>query len=131
MDTSPASVHRRFVDEVVVSKRVELVDELFDSKAVLDQGSIDALRAQMNAQAVGLDVGVSYLHEFNEGDWTVHHMDLTIKHIGDFMGHRGTGMEVHLLEVEGARVQDGRIVEMWSVADTYRAMAELGIALPA
>jgi predicted ester cyclase len=130
MSTSPASVHRRFVDEVVVGKRIELIDELFDSNALLDQGSFDALRAQMQAQATGLDVAVSYLHEFNEDDWTVHHMDLTIKHVGEFMGQPGTGKEVHMIEVEGARVQEGRIVEMWSVADTYRAMLEVGISLP-
>jgi hypothetical protein len=130
MDTSAASVHRRFVDEVVVGKRVELVDELFDSAAILDQGSLDALRDQMKAQALGLDITASYLHEYNEGDWTVHHMDIAIKHVGDFMGQPGTGNEAHLLEVEAARVLDGRIIEMWSVADIVGAMVQLGIPLP-
>jgi predicted ester cyclase len=130
MGTSAASVHRRFVDEVVAGKHVELLDELFDSDAVLDQGSLDGLRAQMNAQASGLDITISYLHEYNEGDWTVHHMDITITHVGEFMGQPGTGKEAHLLEVEAARVLDGRIVEMWSVADIVGAMVQLGIPLP-
>jgi hypothetical protein len=131
MDTSAASVHRRFVDEVVVGKQVELLDTLFDADAVLDQGSLDALRVQMKAQALGLDITISYLHEYNEGDWTIHHMDITIKHVGDFMGQPGTGKEARLLEVEAARVLDGRIVEMWSVADIVGAMVLLGIPLPA
>jgi len=130
MSTSAASVHRRFVDEVVVGKRVELLDELFDAAAVLDQGSLDALRDQMHAQALGLEIAVSYLHEYNEGDWTVHHMSLAIKHVGEFMGQPGTGNEAHLLEVEAARVRDGRITEMWSVADIVGAMVQLGIPLP-
>jgi hypothetical protein len=46
------------------------------------------------------------------------------------MGQSGSGKEVHMLGVEGARVHYGRIIEMWGVADTYRAMTEVGISLP-
>ena len=127
---SAAAVHRRFVDEVVVSKRLEILDELFDPSAAVEQGSLDGLRAQMEAQAGGLDLSVSYLHEYVDGDWVIHHMDITIAHVGDFMGHPGTGRIAHLPEVEAARVVDGRIVEMWSVADRVGVMVQLGLPIP-
>jgi predicted ester cyclase len=130
MDASPASIHRRFVDEVVVAKRMDLLDELIDPNAVLEQGSLEGLRAQMDAQSKGLDIVVSYLHELTDDAWVVHHMAIEITHSGDFMGQPGSGRVVQMLEVEAARVVDGRIVEMWSVADVFRAMTEIGIALP-
>lgn len=58
----PATVHRRFVDEVVIAKKVELLDELFDPGAQVEQGSLDALRGQMEAQAVGFDGHIEYLN---------------------------------------------------------------------
>ena len=50
-----ASVDRRFVDEVVIAKRVDLLDELFSKDAQVEQGSLAALRAQMEAQAEAFD----------------------------------------------------------------------------
>ena len=91
METEPVDVHRRFVDEVVVGKQIDRLDDLFTVDAVLEQGSLDALRAQMAAQAQGLDVEVSFLHEFTDGDWVIHHLDLRITHVGEFMGRSGSG----------------------------------------
>jgi predicted ester cyclase len=130
MTDTPDAVHRRFVDEVVVAKRIDLLDELFDADAHVEQGSLDALRAQMKAQAEGLDIAVTYLHEFIDGDWVIHHMDLTITHVGNFMGQHGSGRVAHLAEVEAARVSGGRIVEMWSVADRVATMVQLGLPIP-
>jgi predicted ester cyclase len=130
MDTSPAAVHRRFVDEVVVAKRTDLLDELIDEHAILEQGSRQGLRAQMEAQSKGLDIAVSYLHELADQEWVVHHLSVEITHSGEFMGQPGTGRTVQMREVEAVRVVEGRIVEMWSVADVLRAMTEIGIALP-
>jgi predicted ester cyclase len=126
----PAGAHRRFVDEVVVGKQVNLLDELFAPDAVVEQGSLEGLREQMQAQADGLDISVTYLHELVSADWVVHHMDISILHVGHFMGVAGTGRSAQLAEVEAARVVDGRIIEMWSVADVVGAMHQLGIPLP-
>jgi predicted ester cyclase len=122
MDASPAAVHRRFVDEVVVAKRMDLLDELIHEHAILEQGSRQGLRAQMEAQSKGLDIVVSYLRELADQEWVVHHLSVEITHSGEFMGQPRTGRKVQMLEVEAARVVEGRIVEMWSAADVFRAM---------
>jgi hypothetical protein len=59
----------------------------------------------------------------------VHHAHISITHVGDFMGIAGTGRAAQLAEVEAARVAGGRIIEMWSVADIDRAVAQLGLPL--
>jgi predicted ester cyclase len=125
-----ADLYRRFVDEVVVGKNVVLIDELFDPDATLAQGSLDGLRAQMAAQAAGLDITVEYLHQFTDGEWVITHMAVDIAHTGEFMGHPPSGKRAHIEEVESVRVVAGRIAEMWSVGDFASAFIQLGLPVP-
>jgi predicted ester cyclase len=129
--TDNKALYRRFVDDVVVGKNVGLIDELFHADATLPaQGNLDGLRAQMTAQAEGVDVGVEYLHQFADGDWVITHMALAITHSGSFMGHDASGKTAHIQEIECVRVVDGRIAEMWSVADLAAAFIQLGLPIP-
>ena len=125
--TDPASVHRRFVDQVFIGKEVDLIDELFDPAAHLEQGSIEALRRQMEAQAVSFDGSLDYVDEIVEGEWVVHRMDITMTMSGPFMGQEPTGRTACFMEVEAARVRDGRIVEMWSLVDRSDVFRQLGL----
>ena len=129
--TDAKALYRRFVDEGVVAKNVGLIDELFHPDAVLPaQGNLDGLRGQMTAQAEGVDLAVEYLHQFADGDWVVTHMALDVTHSGPFMGHTASGKTAHIQEVECVRVVDGRIAEMWSVADFVSAFIHLGLPVP-
>ena len=125
----PASVHRRFVDEVVFGKKVRLIDELFDPAAQVEQGSLDALRAQMEAQAAAFDGSLEYVNEMVDGEWVVHRMDITMTMSGPFGGRAPTGKTARFHEVEAARVRDGRIVEMWSSVDRGDVFRQLGLTL--
>ena len=121
-------IYRRFVDEVVVGGDIELIDELFSSDVVLPaQGSLDGLRAQMQDQKRGLKLSVSYEHQFEDGDWVITHMTVNATMVGEFMGHAPTGRTATTREIEVARIEDGRIVEMWSVIDLTRALIDLGL----
>lgn len=126
----PASVHRRFVDQVVVGKRVELVGELFSPDADLEQGSVDALRAQMEAQAVAFDVELAYVNEVVQDDWVVHRMEISMIMTGPFMGMAPTNATAKFYEVEAARVVEGKIVEMWSEVDRSDVFRQLEIQGP-
>lgn len=123
-------MHRRFVDEVVVGKRVELVGELFSPDANLEQGSVDALRAQMEAQAVAFDADLTYVNEVVQNDWVVHRMDISMTMSGPFMGMAPTHATAKFFEVEAARVVKGKIVEMWSVVDRSDVFRQLEIQGP-
>jgi predicted ester cyclase len=125
------AIYRRFVDEVVVGGNIELIDELFTANAVLPrQRDLDGLRAQMEGQKRGLKLSVAYEHQFEDGDWVITHMTVTGKMIGEFMGHAPTGRTASAQEIEVARVEDGRIVEMWSVMDITRVLIDLGLPVP-
>jgi predicted ester cyclase len=122
------ALYRRFVDEVVVAGRLELIDEFFHPDVELPgPGGLDALRQQMQAQTTGLDITVAYEHQFADGDWVITHMTLTMSMTGDFMGHPPTGKSAVIQEVEAARIRDNRIVEMWSVLDLLDGMRQLGL----
>jgi predicted ester cyclase len=122
------AIYRRFVDEVIVAGKVELLDELFASDAVLPrQGDLDGLRAQVEQQKQGLDFAVTYDHQFEDGDWVITHMTVTGTMIGEFMGHTPTGRTATTQEIEVARIVDGRIVEMWNVIDLTRVLLDLGL----
>lgn len=121
-------IYRRFVDEAVVKGDLGVVDELFDPRAVLPkQGDLDGLRAQLAAQHAGLDIQVSYNHQFTDREWVITHMTLTVDMTREFLGHPPTGKRAVIQEVEAARVVGGRIVEMWSVDEAVSGMLQLGL----
>jgi predicted ester cyclase len=111
----------------VIARNVQLVDELFDPATQLEQGSLDALRAQMEAQAAAFDGRLEYVNEFVDGEWVVHRMDITMTMSGPFMGQEPTGKTACFHEVEAARVREGRIVEMWSSVDRSDVFRQLGL----
>ena len=122
------ALYRRFVDDVVVAGRLDLIDECFHPDVELPgPGGLDALRGQLRAQTSGLDIAVAYEHQFSDGDWVITHMTLTMSMIGEFMGHHSTGKTAVIQEVEAVRIRDGRIVEMWSVLDLLDGMRQLGL----
>lgn len=122
------ALYRRFVDEIVVGGQMELIDECFHPDVELPgPGGLDALRSQLQAQTSGLDIAVAYEHQFEDGEWVITHMALTMSMIGEFMGHQPTGKTAVIQEVEAVRIRDGRIVEMWSVLDLLDGMRQLGL----
>lgn len=117
-------VYRRFVDEIVVGKKLELIDELFHPDCVLPiQKNLDGLKAQMAQQAQAYNVSVKYLHGLADGDWVISHMALTIE-LAD------GSKTAHIEEIECAHVVDEKIAEMWGVADVASAFLQLGLPVP-
>lgn len=114
-----------------IGKKVELLNELFAPDAKLEQGGIDALRAQMEAQAAAFDCRATYTDEIVQGEWVVHRMDLSMTMTGPFMGSGPTNKTAKFYEVEAARVVDGKIVEMWSLVDRSDVFRQLGLVTPA
>jgi predicted ester cyclase len=106
------------------------LEDLFAPDADLEQGSLDALRTQMEAQAVAFDGELTYVDEIVQGDWVVHRMDISMTMTGPFLGTPATNATARFYEVEAARVVDGRIVEMWSVVDRSDVFRQLKIDDP-
>ena len=64
-----------------------------------------------------------------EGDMVMNHWMAHATHTGDFMGIPATGKKVSFAGMSVGRIVDGKIVEEWSLMDTFGLMQQLG-AIP-
>ena len=65
-----------------------------------------------------------------EGDKVVPRLTLRGTHQGDFQGLPPTGKQVTFSGINVMRLEDGKIVEHWSIGDTLGMLQQLG-AIPA
>jgi len=51
-------------------------------------------------------------------------------HLGNFLGHAGTGTRVSFETVDAMKVVDGKITEHWGVANLYSVLQQIGVIDP-
>jgi len=51
-------------------------------------------------------------------------------HLGNFLGHAGTGTRVSFETVDAMKVVDGKITEHWGVANLYSVLQQIGVIAP-
>ncbi|MFC6623138.1 ester cyclase [Novosphingobium panipatense] len=51
-------------------------------------------------------------------------------HLGNFLGHAGTGTRVSFETVDAMKVVDGQITEHWGVANLYSVLQQIGVIDP-
>ena len=70
-------------------------------------------------------------HEIHEviaqPPWVVARIVITGNHHGSFLGLASTGKSIRVDHALFARVADGRMVELWEIVDTGRALQQLGV----
>lgn len=62
-----------------------------------------------------------------EGDRVAGRWTVTGTHEGDFMGIPATGRSITMAEAGVLRFEDGRLVELWRVADELALLRQLGV----
>lgn len=62
-----------------------------------------------------------------EGDRVAARWTVRGTHQGDFMGIPATGREITMAEAGILRFEDGRLVELWRVADELALLRQLGV----
>lgn len=127
------AVVRRFIEEVVNRKDLDVMDELFAEDAVHHAGvqtlqGREALRTAEAAYAESFpDETVTVEDLVAEGDRVAARWSWRGTHEGEFAGYRPT---YRVLRTEGIhlyRLVDGRIAEMWEYYDQagfHRQLAE-------
>lgn len=134
-ETNKALV-RRFYDQVLNSRRVEVIDEL----AVTGYDEHDPLPGQREGRD-GLKDRVSMLIEglvptftiediVAEGDRVVVRWTNSARHMGNFLGIAPTGRSCAIAGIDIYRLEDGRLAEHWHVIDQLTMLQQLGL-LPA
>jgi len=121
------AVVRRLVAEVLNGGRLEAIDELFAPELAAEaRGWITPFRASFP------DVDMEVVDLIAEGDKVVGRFTCSATHLGDWLGHAPTGRRFERVdEVANFRLDDGRIVDSWSLEDSLSRLRQLGlVAVP-
>jgi predicted ester cyclase len=121
------AVVSRLVAEVLNGGRLEAIDELFAPELAAEaRGWITPFRASFP------DVDMEVVDLIAEGDKVVGRFTCSATHLGDWLGHAPTGRRFERIdEVAIFRLDDGRIVDSWSLEDSLSRLRQLGlVAVP-
>ena len=115
----PATVARRWFEEVWNERRDDTVDELMtdDSHGHVEGGEVRGPQAFREMRAMFLsalpDVRIEVEDVVAEGDRAAVRWRATGTHAGDGFGFPATKQQVHVRGTTWMTVRDGRIVEGW------------------
>jgi steroid delta-isomerase-like uncharacterized protein len=127
---------RRYVEEVVNQRNLDLVDEIFapdfvEYGANPDQVSgVEGLKHFFVMLRSGFPDFEGTLEDlFAEEDKVVLRFTFRGTHQGEFMGIAPTGKQVTMPGIDIFRIADGKIVELWGQEDILGMMQQIG-AIP-
>jgi steroid delta-isomerase-like uncharacterized protein len=106
----------------------ELVAEDFSyHDPALPSGREGAKQVMMMFRTAFPDAKLTLEDVIAEGDKVVARNTFTGTHQAEFMGIPPTGKQVSIMEIDIARIEDGKLAEHWGLADTMSMMAQLGV----
>jgi predicted ester cyclase len=137
MPVSMKDKMRRILHEAFGEGRLDSLDELLHPDFVnhnappgIDPG-IEGVKEIIRMEHRGVpDLKYTVLHDTEDGDLVYQHALVTGTHLGPFMGVEPTGRQVSWREMHVARIQDGRCIEHWGVADTASLWVQIGRVAP-
>jgi predicted ester cyclase len=125
---------RRLLDEVFEKGDFDAMDQLIHPRFVNHEAP------PSNPQGhAGLQETVEWLRslwgpmrfeiedEICEGDRVVVRVVMHGRHVGEFLGQAPTGKEFATKQIHVYRVEDGRVIEHWSVRDDLGQALQLGL----
>jgi predicted ester cyclase len=65
--------------------------------------------------------------EISEGDKVVARVTMRGHHVGEFLGKQPTGKEFATKQIHIYRIEDGKVIEHWSVRDDLGQALQLGL----
>lgn len=128
---------RRFPEEAATGGDVDVLDEILADDFVdhslfgREVVGVEASKAQLRAILTAFpDFEATVEDVVAEGDRVAMRVTLSGTHEGEFMGLEPTGNSFEVGNAVFNRVADGRIVERWTLPDTFGMLQQLGV-LPA
>jgi steroid delta-isomerase-like uncharacterized protein len=126
---------RRIVDESWNKHNTKSLDELFTNDAPLhDPQNPNNLRGVQGAKATietfltaFPDLKITIEKEIAEGDYVVQHLRAIGTNTGPFNGMPATGKKSNTTGVMTTKFNNGKVVEAWSIFDSYGLMQQLGV----
>jgi len=139
MDPAPEQareITRRFIEEVFNHGRLDLIEDL----VALDALEHEALPIATGEMRTDLRTWLSELRRafpdyhveledlIVEGDKVVVRERITGTNRGPFLGIPPTGRPICVDAIDILRIEDGRVVEHWGIADSTTMVRQLGLA---
>jgi len=133
MSDENKQIARRMLDEIFEQGNLAASDELLHPEFVNHEAPEGAPQGPD-----GLEETVTWLRglwgpmhfdiedEIAEGDKVVARVTMHGRHVGEFLGRPPTGKEFATKQIHIWRVQDGRVIEHWSVRDDLGQALQLG-----
>jgi steroid delta-isomerase-like uncharacterized protein len=125
---------RRFYDEVINGRNVEIVDELLTADSVDHTFGSQGLEA--SKQFFGMlfqafpDLRAEVHDVIAEGELAAARVTYSGSHEGEFIGIPATGRQARVSGVDFFRMQDGRQAEHWGGPDMASLLQQLGVMSP-
>lgn len=127
------AIYERFVREALEQGNIDRVDELIGEKAVSHSptpgqtpGREGIKHGLHRFHAAFSKVRIDLRDVIAEGNRVVGYFTVSAVHSGDFMGIPATCESVKYDEIAIVRIEDGKITEHWSVADTFGMLQKIG-----
>lgn len=129
-DTNKA-VCRRHYQEVLTEKRLEVIDEIYGDQIRIGDGEYVPRDQLKGSAAISItafpDLVITVHDQIAEGDRVVTRLSIEGTHLGDFLGHSGTGKKVRIQAIHIHQLVEGRIVTLWEQIDMHGLSKQLGI----
>jgi steroid delta-isomerase-like uncharacterized protein len=132
------SVVRRFFDEVINGRKMDLIDEVLTPDFIEHEETPgiapgrEGVKQFFDMMKQGFpDFRMDVEDMIEEGEKVVVRSAFTGTHTGDFMGIPATQKSVNVQVIDILRVSDGKAAEHWGIMDAASMMQQLGVAPPA
>ena len=126
---------RRLVEEGFNKQNLRLIDETFAKDAIshdpsqpnLGRGPEGARESMRVYSTAFPDAKVTIDREIAEGDYVVQLLSTSGTHTGPLGNIPATGKKTNVTGVITSKLQDGKVVETWSLWDQLTLMQQLGV----
>ena len=126
------AIVRGYLYEVVNKGNLAAVDTYFSADAVFNSRPAKAQLALTQAVRQAFpDFRLTIEDQIAEGDKVVTRVTFSGTHSGEFGGIAATGKQVKYSGIAIDRIVDGKVVEMWHVAETLSLFQQIGARLSA
>ena len=134
MSEENKALYRRFIDDIMINKKLEVLDDLMDANYI-EHNPIPGVSPGLEGMKEMMGMFFAAFPDLNstidllvaEGDVVAGRMTTTGTHTGDFLGIPATGKRVTFTETHIVRIANGKAVEHWGNQDDMAMMQQLGV----
>ena len=133
MESKNKKISKRFIEEIINTENTENISE-FINESYIDHndknnkvtginGAVSHINSVRNTYP---DLVVTVEHQIAEGNYVVSRIVGRATHQGEWMGMKPTNKPIVIEAVNIDRIENGKIIEHWGMANSIEALIEVG-----